>query len=280
MKNFELSIEEVQELKAAHRRMSEKYAADRVKAIVLLGTEWTLEEVSEALLLDTETLRNYISLYKTGGVKKLIERHYKGGPSKLSDKELKALKKYLPEVTYLTVSEIIAYVKKTYGKQYAISGMTHLLHQLGFSYKKPAMAPGKVNAEKQLKFLQEYEKIRRSGKPVYSMDGCHPQHNSMPQYGWILKGTTKMLPSNTGRKRLNIQGAINLDTHDLISTVHETLDKQSTIEILKRIESQHVHEKKVYVLVDNAGYYKAKEVKQYLKKVKLNWFICLLMRRI
>ena len=78
-----------------------------------------------------------------------------------------------------------------------------------------------------------------------------------------------MLPSNSGRKRLNIQGAINLDPHDLISTVHETLDKQPTIEILKKIESQHIHEKKVYVWVDNAGYYKAKEVKQYLKKSKI-----------
>ena len=78
-----------------------------------------------------------------------------------------------------------------------------------------------------------------------------------------------MLPSNSGRKRLNIQGAINLDPHDLISTVHETLDKPSTIEILKRIESQHFQEKKVYVWVDNAGYYKAKEVKQYLEKSKI-----------
>ena len=161
--------------------MSEKYAADRVKAIVLLRTKWTLEEVSEALLLDTETLRSYISLYKTGGAKKLIERHYKGDLSKLSDQELKALKTHLTGVTYLIVSEIIAYVKKTYGKPYAISGMIPLLHQLGFSYKKSAMAPCKVDTEKQLKFLQEYEKIRRSGKPVYLMEGCHPQHNSMPQ---------------------------------------------------------------------------------------------------
>ena len=91
----------------------------------------------------------------------------------------------------------------------------------------------------------------------------------MPQYGWILKGTTKMLPSNSGRKRLNIQGAINLDTQDLISTIHETLDKQSTIEILKKIELRHLPEKKVYVIVDNAGYYKAEAVQEYLKKSKI-----------
>lgn len=266
MKNFELSLKEVQELKAAHRKISERYAADRIKAIVLLGTEWTLEEVSEALLLDTETLRNYIGLYKAGGVKKLIERHYKGSFSKLNDTELKELKIHLREVTYLTVAEIVAYVKKTYRKKYVLSGMTNLLHRMGFVHKKPAMSPCKVDAVKQLEFLQKYEKIRRSGKPVYSLDGCHPQHNSMPQYGWILKGETKSLPSNSGRKRLNIQGAINLDTHKLVSTIHETLDKLSTIDILRKIEEQHRDEKRIYVLVDNAGYYRAQEVKKYLKK--------------
>jgi len=269
MKNFQLSEKEVQELRAIHRRMSERYAADRIKAIVLLGTGWMLEEVSEALLLDMETLRSYVNLYKLGGVKKLIDRHYKGGFAKLNDKELEELKVHLSEITYLTVAEIVFYVKKQYGKVYGISGMTNLLHRLGFVHKKPSMSPCRVDTVKQLEFLQRYEEIRYSGKPIYSLDGCHPQHNSMPQYGWILKGQTKLLPSNTGRKRLNIQGAINLDTHSLISTVHETLDKQSTIEILKKIEGRHPNEDKVYALVDNAGYYHAKEVKEYLKSSKI-----------
>ena len=115
--------------------------------------------------------------------------------------------------------------------------MTNVLHRLGFVYKKPVMFPCKVDAVKQLEFLQNYQKISRSGKPIYSLDGCHSQHNSMPQYGWILKRETRLLLSNTGRKRLNIQDAINLDTHDLISTVHETLDKQSTIVILKKLKN-------------------------------------------
>lgn len=269
MKNFELSVEEIQALKKVHKQTKEKWAADRIKAIISLGSGWTFEEIAEILLLDDQTLRNYVKLFREGGVERLTDRLFKGSFSKLSDKELKELKVHLTEVTYLTVAEIIVYVKKTYGKEYAMSGMTNLLHRLGFVHKKPALSPCKVDAVKQLEFLQRYEEIRRSGEPVYSLDGCHPQHNSLPQYGWILKGTTKMLPSNSGRKRLNIQGAINLDTHDLISTVHETLDKQSTIEILKKIELRHLNEKKVYVIVDNAGYYKAEEVKQYLKKSKI-----------
>ena len=269
MKNFDLSPEEIQALKKTHKQTKEKWAADRIKAIISLGSGWTFEEIAEILLLDDQTLRNYIKLFRDGGVERLTDRLFKGSFSKLSNEELNQLKTHLTEVTYLTVAEIIAYVKKVYGKKYAMSGMTNLLHRLGFAHKKPSMSPCKVDSIKQLEFLQKYEKIRRSGKPVYSLDGCHPQHNSMPQYGWILKGETKLLPSNTGRKRLNIQGAINLDTHNLISTVHETLDKQSTIEILKKIEARHFNDKKVYIIVDNAGYYKAKEVKQYLKKSKI-----------
>lgn len=183
MRNFDLTHEEILALKAVHRKTKERYAADRIKAIVLLGSGWTLEQVSEALLLDSETLRNYLSTFKKGGAEALLERHYKGSSAKLTIEQLASVKQHLQEVTYLTVAAIVAYVKKTYSVVYSISGMTELIHRLGFVHKKPDMAPGRVDVAKQLEFLQRFEVLRRSGYPVYSMDGCHPQHNSMPQYG-------------------------------------------------------------------------------------------------
>jgi hypothetical protein len=41
MKDFELSSEEIQSLKKIHRHTKEKWAADRIKAIILLGSGWT-----------------------------------------------------------------------------------------------------------------------------------------------------------------------------------------------------------------------------------------------
>jgi transposase len=269
MKNFNLSQDELQWLRAIHKGTSDKWAADRIKAIIALGGDWSLEEVSEVLLLDTETLRNYIRLYGRGGLEELTKRRYKGSASKLSEQQQKELKEHLCEVTYLSVAAIGKHVEKIYKIKYVVSGLTGLLHKLGFVYKKPDPAPGRVDVAKQLEFLQRYEDMRRSGEIVYSLDGCHPQHNSMPQYGWIMKGHTKTLPSNTGRKRINIQGAVNLETHELISTVHETLDKDSTIEILKKIEREHVGAEKINILVDNAGYYHAKEVTEYLRNAKI-----------
>jgi transposase len=269
MKNFNLNPEELQSLRVVHKLTRDKWAADRIKALLALGGGWTLEEVSEILLLDTETLRNYIKLYQQGGVEELTQRHYKGSVGKLSEIEREELKAHLSEITYLSVMAVAKYIEKTYEVKYTVSGLRDLLHNLGFVYKKPDIAPGRVDAVKQLEFLQKFEEMRRSGNPVYSMDGCHPQHNSMPQYGWILKGHTKTLPSNSGRKRINIQGAVNLDTHALLSTVHETLDKDSTIELLKKIEKENKSASKIYTLVDNAGYYHAKEVMKYLENSKI-----------
>ena len=270
MKHFDLTEKELQILETSHKLTKDKWAADRIKAVIALSNEWTLDEVAEILLLDTETLRNYLKLFKTGGIEELTHRKYKGKQPKLSASQLNELKEHLSEVTYMSIASIISYVKVKYEVEYQISGMTNLVRNLGFVYKKPDIAPGKVDIAKQLEFMQKFEELRRSGEPVYSMDGCHPQHNSLPQYGWILKGHTKKLPSNTGRKRVNIQGAVNLDTHELLSTVHETLNKQSTIDLLKKISKKHKSCDKVHVIVDNAGYYHADLVKEYLRNSNVN----------
>ena len=73
MKNFVLTPEKIEELRRAHRaakRMGDVRLAYRLNAVILLGTGWTLRQVSEALLLDEETLRNYISRYTILGIEK------------------------------------------------------------------------------------------------------------------------------------------------------------------------------------------------------------------
>ena len=65
MTTFTLTQDEISSLKRAHRASKKKRDADRIKAIILLSTGWTIREVAEVLLLD-ETIRNYLKRYKTG----------------------------------------------------------------------------------------------------------------------------------------------------------------------------------------------------------------------
>ena len=113
------------------------------------------------------------------------------------------------------VKAVIAHIDGQYGVRYTLGGVTDLLHRPGFSYKKPTPVPGKQDTVKQQAFLKDEERLNaRKGEndPIYFSDATHPQHNSVPAYGWIKKGQEKELKANSGRQRLNINGAINIET--------------------------------------------------------------------
>ena len=87
MKGYLLAARTLAKLKKFHRKEKRQWAADRIKAVVLLGSGWTLEKTSEALLLDTETLRTYAKKYANDGLVELLHRNYAGGKSRLSHED-------------------------------------------------------------------------------------------------------------------------------------------------------------------------------------------------
>jgi transposase len=240
----------------------------------LLGSGWSYAEVVEALLLDEETLRSYVKRYRTGGLDALLNDNYKGGQSKLSVEQFQALDLHLQEHTYLSVEGIIAHVIRVYGVSYTVSGMTDLLHQLGFSYKKAKVIPGKAKAEEQRNFLEELEALKATlGEydKLYYVDGAHPQHNTVASYGWIKTGQNKEIKANTGRSRINLNGALDSDTHEVVVREDSSINAQSTIALLKTLEAKNPFAAVIYVICDNAKYYRSVLVKSFLEtsKVKL-----------
>ncbi len=112
MTTFVLSPEELSSLKRAHRASKKKRDADRIKTIILLGTGWTIREISEVLLLDDETIRNYLKRYKTSELNALLNDNYKGYSGKLCGLEIFQLDEHLNGNTYLSTNEVVSYVAK------------------------------------------------------------------------------------------------------------------------------------------------------------------------
>ena len=259
-------------LEEAHRAESSLRYGDRIKTILLLDSDWAVNKIAEALLLDTNTVRRYQGLYDSGGIGKLCSHNHSGRSSKLSMEEEESLKKELRRKIYLCTTEIIEYIKTSFKIEYSQSGITYLLHRLGFSYKKPNLVPGKANEEAQREFLEELAKLKKKIKPedkLYYVDGVHPQHNSLPSYGWLPKGEETKLKSNTGRQRANINGALNADTHEVIIQEAVTLNAETTIKFFKQIENKNKDAKSIYLILDNAGYYKGEKIREYLKTSKI-----------
>lgn len=264
-----LSNNEVVILKLAHRKERDKRLADRIKAILMLHNGFTPDEVSLALLFDKVTLSRYLKAFKTKGVLGLMEMRYKGGQTKLSLLQESKLKMHLEVNTKRTVKEITDYILREYKVSFSVIGATKLLHRLGFSYKKPKVVPGKADLIKQRLFVEEYKKLKEkigNNDQIYFADSTHPEHNTKPSYGWILKGkiNDKYIKTNTGRERLNLTGAISLNNKNGVFLEQKTINSSSILKLIKKLE-KHQPTGKIYMILDNASYHHAKVVTSYIK---------------
>lgn len=265
-----LTEHQVLVLRNAHKTLRDKRLADRIKAVLSLHEGYGYEDIARILLLDEVTLRRYVKQFQEKGIDGLLEYHFVGGQSSLTLMQEQHLKTFLSVNTQRTAKEVVEHIRIAYRVSYTIVGVTKLLHRLGFSYKKPKIVPGKADAKKQQRFLAAYEKLKAKMKKqdhLYFADATHPQHNTRPSYGWILKGKAndKLVKTNSGRERLNLNGALNLKTHRAIVLSEETINAQSVIRLGNTLLKKH-KTGKIYLILDNATHHHARLVREWRKK--------------
>ena len=229
---------------------------------------YTAAQISESLLIDEDTISNWRKRVEQGGLNGLLSDNFSGGLAYLTQEDQRKLANYLEANLYTRAVDILQYIKEEYHVEYSANGLRNLLHRLGFTYKKPKHVPGKADAAKQAEFLENLEKLSKRKKPedrIYYVDGVHPIHNSQPSYGWIKKGTEKELKANAGRDRININGAYRLEDQKVIIKESPVIDSQSTIHLFNKIRKSQ-RKGIIYVVLDNARYYRSRLIQEYLKK--------------
>lgn len=272
MVDYSLSASELAVLRAAHRGTRDKREADRIKAVVLLASGWAAQDVADALLVDPNTVRNHFKRYRQDGLVGLQQAAYRGSVCALDEAELAAVDLHVQTHLYLTAKEVAVWVEEHFKVAYAVSGMTALLHRLGFVYKKPKLVPGKAERQAQEGFLAEYDTLKQSkgeSDVILFMDAVHPQHNPVLGYGWIKRGEDREVRSNTGRRRLNINGAIDLERLEPVVRYDDTIDAASTIALFEQLLEVYACAACIYVICDNAGYYRSKAVQAYLENSRI-----------
>lgn len=271
MKNF-LTNEERASLQKQHKKERDKRICDRIKAVLLRDEGWTWTEIAHVLLLSEEVLRIHLKDFQAS---RKLKPENGGSEEKLSLKQSKALIEHLQNHTYLYTKDIVAYIKSAFGIVYTVSGLCYWLKRNQFSYKKPSLVPGKANKEIQEEWIAAYNKLKhdlKEDETICFMDGVHPTHNTQLSYGWIRKGVRKEICSNTGRRRLNISGAVDLVEKKLHFQEDHMLNTEATINFLDKIEKAYPFKKKIYLFADNARYYKNKAVQSHLKNSKIKLY--------
>lgn len=252
----------------ARKATVEHRVARRANALVLLDRGKSCEEVAEFLLLDDDTVRTWYSLFEQTGVKGISD--FKGGGSvgQLTAAQMVELKAWVIETLPHSTRMIGAWIEKTFDIVYETrGGLIKLLNRLGLEHRKPETISRKLSPAKQAAFIAAYNALLNSldtDEAVLFVDAVHPTHGVRSVGCWAPKDVKLAVEQTSGRDRLNIHGAIDLETGQTRMIDVLAVDAVSTIALLVGIEAMYPAMRRIHVFLDNARYHHAKIVREWL----------------
>ena len=249
---------------------AEHRLARRANAVVLLDAGWSFAKVAEGLLIDDATVRAWHKLFTEGGVEGLACFDSGGSACQFNGEQQERLTAWVGATFPRSTREIGAWIEREFGLAYAgRSGLIALLHRLGLTYRKPEIISRKLNVKTQKAFIDSYEKLLNSlpdNEAVVFVDAVHPTHAARPAGCWALVSDNPAIEQTSGRQRINIHGAIDLETGKTRMIEVETVDAASTIRLLESIMAAWPITALIHVYLDNARYHHAKLVSSWLER--------------
>ena len=147
--------------------------------------------------------------------------------------------------------------------------MTEWLHRQGFTYKMPKGTPLKADSAKQAAFIEYYENLLNTlpeGEPVEFGDGVHPTTATKIGYGWIRKGTDKLIETTASRTRMNLLGSISLETMKVTIRSYKTMNSRAMADHFKKLRPKYSKADKIHLILDRGFYNTGEETREYAEK--------------
>jgi len=268
-RNFLSAADRTDLVKIVRDGLEEHRIVRRANAVLLLDKGWSYAKVAEALYIDDSTVRAWLKEFQEAGVEAIVLFDLKGGACALSPLQLDELDAWATGTLPASTTEIGQFILERFGLDYGRSGLIKLMNRRGFDWKKPEPVPGKIDAETQRKFIAAHEDLRNSLGPdeaVVYVDAVHPTHQAKPSGRWMPRGQRCALPTASGRERLNLHGAIDLETGLTRILDVQTVDAASTIALFEALERSCSTMRRIHVFLDNARYHHARVVQGWMQQ--------------
>lgn len=223
--------------------------------------------------MDAKSVYNLRVRYENEGLAALYDRPRPPRSRRLDEAQLKQLKEHLIARTAAKTADAVKYVKEEFGVTYATCGMSNLLNDLGFPFRKPKPLPRLAAEAKQREFIERHGQLkanRGDREVLFYMDAVHPEHQAQPAREWFHESVQPATLATTGRQRMNVIGAIGLADGTLVAMDQKETVNGESIAAFFRTMHEQLHERydRVHVVLDNAGYHHAKTVKEAVRDLK------------
>jgi len=249
------------------RRDNDGYV--KVTVVLMLDAGWPAGTVAETLGLDQATVYRYARAFAELGLGQYLAHEQSGYWGLLSSAQLAHLCQEVNTTLYTDCKAVQAWLLRTHQVNYSLSGLTDLLHRLGFTYKLTTPVPCLADAEAQTDFLDELAvldvHVARGEAVLCYADAAHPTHNTRCTRAWCQVGQERPLLTVSGRERVNLNAALNAYAPTQVLLDETTcVNAQSTRRLYEQLLAAHPDKARIYVICDNARYYKNKALRQWL----------------
>ena len=241
----------------------------RANALLLLDDGMSCEAIAKVLHLDDDTIRYWYKLvwrkrpelagrFRLQGPRLRTDGGAAGRVEKLGVENAAADHHHSGEVD-----------RKVLWRELHRSALIKLLQRIEVECCKPKLIPRKLDPAQQQAFIANYENLLNNlgdDEAVLFADAVHPTHEARPAGCWAPKDAKVALEQTSGRQRLNIHGAIDLETGATRMIEATTIDALSTIALLMAITLMYPTKRLIPVFVDNARYHHALLVQEWLAR--------------
>jgi len=243
----------------------------KMEAVYLKSQGLPHHEICRLARISENTLRAYLGQYQEGGLERLKQTEW-AGPVGEMDAHADTLEDYFRKNPPRSTAEAADVIERLTGVRRGLTQVRKFLGKSGMKFRKLGMIPAKADAEAQAKFLDEelwprLKQAQRLKRVVCFVDAAHFVHGPILGYLWCFARLLMRGPS--GRKRLNVLGAIDAVTHELTTICNETtIGAESVCDLLRKLSARYVGLPMTLVL-DNARYQRCALVQELARSLRI-----------
>ncbi|KPA13703.1 transposase, IS630 family [Candidatus Magnetomorum sp. HK-1] len=268
--NYKFTDSEIEQLNILRVQSNNYRLRDKILSIILYATiSISVLQISKIIGKSEKTIENWISAYFNEGIDCLKSYNYKPKKSLLNHFEKNQIKIFVTFENPETIKEIIQYISDKFKIKYSREGVRKILIELGLKRLRLKTVPGNPpTVEEQKQFIQEYQNLREETDSITLFgDAMHLIHQNLPGYCWCDPSHKPLIETNSGRKRLNILGAYNPEDKSFLHlSSEENCNAERVIEFLRLISEAYKGVSKINIVLDNAKYFHAILVQEWLKQ--------------
>lgn len=278
MPSINISQADAEIINIERKKHTHALIRDRMYVLHLINLGYKRKDCAAIVGCSINSVRNYINMYKEGGLELIRKLRYKNSRHELAD-QYAEVEKELEAANFSTVKEAGSILRTKFGYTKSLEAVRCLLHRLGFKRRKTGSFPGNIknfdkwqHEQKQAikKLYKLIDKAENEKLILLFSDAAHFVYGKFSSYHWGK--SPRFAPSGHGRFRLNVYGSYDVISNQVYSMYNDGyINAEFMVQYFEwlRKEIYTDHSQAIHMVMDNARYQHCNYVKEKASELNI-----------